>query len=190
MLLLLGNAENRWICGIQKLQNTFRKSILMRTSRWPDFMWETYAAPHVSVSYCCVTNHPISQWLKTISIFNGLWVCRSVGQFCFWLGSIISLQLAVCKVNYLCWSWLSCLTWSVIFHQAIPGPPILREDISVQGLCRPSLRSGTPVPATLFLCSKSITRPTQLQGMETWVPNFWCSHIAKGMNTETIKWSH
>lgn len=94
-----GKCRNRWICGIQKLQNTFRKSILMWTSQWPDFMWETYVAPHVSVSYCCVTNHPISQWLKTRSIFNGLWVCRSVGQFYSWLGSIISLQLAICKVS-------------------------------------------------------------------------------------------
>lgn len=55
-----GKCRNRWMFGIQKLQNTFRKSIMMWASGWPDFVWEAYATPHVSVSYCCVTNHPIS----------------------------------------------------------------------------------------------------------------------------------
>lgn len=64
-----GKCRNRWICGIWKMQNTFRNIILIWTSGWPDFMWKVYVAPHVSVSYHCVTNQLVDQLFKTKSIF-------------------------------------------------------------------------------------------------------------------------
>ena len=62
---------------------------------------------HVSVSYCYITNHPKTWWLKTINIYYGSQVSESAMCFIWsWLDSFMCLQSHVGSVTVLILTWV------------------------------------------------------------------------------------
>lgn len=114
----------------------------------------------VSISYCCITNNPPTQWLTTSTTYYYSWVIWSAEQFC-WSGpgsaNLRWAHLSVCCQLRAGWSRTSLSTW-------LSSPPCgLSSSVAIAGVWEreETFANGFSIHC-LYLVCYSLILPKQI----------------------------